>query len=223
MRWPRQLSSDNPESPSPRLHRGDVPVELQPERSNSGLRQDQGLISNSILSLSWSFGTEQCRQPPSTKSLSDGQTQTEISWSSIGWRCRNCQKPPRPPGDTQQTSEEIIRQKLQRIQGCWLLKAGPKQCVGWLQGFVVRGIEVNTTSGLLGLDIDEEGHILLAGGEVYVDQDDVLHRAGKSGGSYLYARVAEQHFAVQQMQPGGSPGILRPQARSPSWHSILSS
>ena len=23
------------------------------------------------------------------------------------------------------------------------------------------------------------------------------------------ARVAEQHFAVQQMQPGGSPGILR--------------
>jgi len=219
MRWPRQLSSDNPESP--RIHRGDV--ELQPERSNSGLRQDMGLISNSILSLSWSFGTEQCRQPLPTKSLSDGQTQTEISWSGIGWRCRNCQKPPRPPGDTQQASEEIIRQKLQRIQGCWLLKAGPKQCVGWLQGFVVRGIEVNTTSGLLGLDIDEEGHILLAGGEVYVDQDDVLHRAGKSGGSYLYARVAEQHFAVPHMQPGGSSGILRPQARSPSWHSILSS
>ena len=39
-----------------------------------------------------------------------------------------------------------------RLQGCWRLRSGPKQCVGWLQGFVVRGVEVTTTSGTMSLE-----------------------------------------------------------------------
>lgn len=232
----RQISSENPET-TPRFH-SDA-LDLSHEASHLAVRQqDPGLISNSVLSLSWSIGTEQCRSSflghaeKSPKSLSDAQTQTEISWTETsGWKCRNCQKPPRLPGESQpaQAAEDFLQQKLLRLQGCWRLRSGPKQCVGWLQGFVVRGVEVTTTSGTMTLENDDDGQLYLSGGLLHVDQDDVLHRTGKSGGTYLYARVTEQHLAVNTLQSSvqqhgqhGPHGQPRNNVRHQSWNSVIS-
>lgn len=231
----RQLSSENPEM-LPRLYSDAVLDSHEASPSLPVRQQDLGLFSNSVLSLSWSIGTE-CRSSllgPATapKSLSDAQTQTEISWTATsGWKCRNCQKPPRPPAESQTQADEVLRKTLERLQGCWRLRSGPKQCVGWLQGFVVTGIEVTTTSGTMTLENDDEGQLYFSGGLLRVDEDGVLHRTGKSGGTYLYTRVTEQHLAVntlrssvQQGQQGqhGQPQILRPNVRHQSWNSVIS-
>eukprot|EP00435_Cladocopium_sp_Y103_P063357 s284_g25.t1 len=228
----RQMSSENPET-IPR-HQADA-LDFHEASHSLAVRQDPGLISNSVLSLSWSIGTEQYRSSllgHAPKSLSDAQTQTEVSWTTTsGWKCRNCQKPPKPPGESQghqtQADGDFLRQKLQRLQGCWLLRSGPKQCVGWLQGFVVRGVEVTTTSGAMTLENDDDGQLYLSGGLLYVDQDDVLHRTGKSGGTYLYARVTEQHLVNTQLKSAQSvqsqqAQILRPNVRHQSWNSVIS-
>lgn len=93
----------------------------------------------------------------------------------------------------------------------------------------MRGVEVTTTSGTMTLENDDDGQLYLSGGLLHVDQDDVLHRTGKSGGAYLYARVTEQHLAVNTLQSSvqqhgqhGQPQVLRPNVRHQSWNSVIS-
>lgn len=57
---------------------------------------------------------------------------------------------------------------------------------GWLQSFVVKETDVLTSAGLISLSLDD-GRVSLAGGRVWVDEEQVLHRTGKSGGTYTYA------------------------------------
>ena len=56
---------------------------------------------------------------------------------------------------------------------------------GWLQSFVVKDMEVLTSAGALSLSIFE-GQVWLAGGQLRLEEP-LLHRTGKSGGTYTYA------------------------------------
>ena len=144
-----------------------------------------GDASHSIFSISacsWSFSTDGYKTVVS-RSLSDGQTQTELVWNDLGWQCRNCQKPPRPPstppdlthpapvtfGKTRPkhkvlSHEERRNDQILRMQGCWVLCNGPSKMVGWLHGFVITGEQVRTTQGATLLQYDDQCNILLAGG-----------------------------------------------------------
>mmetsp|Transcript_78526 Transcript_78526/g.188359 ORF Transcript_78526/g.188359 Transcript_78526/m.188359 type:complete len:626 (+) Transcript_78526:37-1914(+) len=220
---------ENPPSPSLR-----IPI----FQSNASLGEDRrGDASHSIFSISacsWSFSTDGYKGLAPVRSTSEGQSQTELVWNDLGWQCRNCAKPPKPPSTPPEamaymapsvigkvrsrnsngknqayralSPEERRNDQLLRMQGCWVLCDGPSKMVGWLHGFVITGEQVRTTQGATLLQYDEHCNILLAGGYLSVDENDNLQRNGKSGGQYLYVRVNEGDLN-RCMQPKRSSSL----------------
>eukprot|EP00439_Symbiodinium_sp_Y106_P077121 s397_g16.t1 len=146
-------------SPRLHLHGGENPgspsLRIPIFQSNASLDDRRGDASHSIFSLSacsWSFSTDGYKPQAPVRPTSEGQTQTELVWNDLGWQCRNCAKPPKPPstqpeamaymapsvigkvrsrssnGKNQSyralSPEERRNDQLLRMQGCWVLCDG---------------------------------------------------------------------------------------------------
>ena len=125
LRSVRSIRSDQDQT-SPRLPlASDVPgsPSLRIPGLNTGAEASHSVFS--LSACSWSFSTDGYKAQAQVRSLSDGQTQTELVWNDLGWQCRNCQKPPRPP---QPPSEALQPTLSPRVMG----KAGRN--VGAFQG-----------------------------------------------------------------------------------------
>lgn len=79
---------------------------------------------------------------------------------------------------------------IQRIQGFWVLHQGPKNTAPWLQSFLVRGSEAESQEDALEIRTESE-RVYMAGGELSLDEDGLLHRYGQSGTHLVYTRLTD--------------------------------
>jgi len=150
-------------------------------------------------------------------STADSECQTDPIYSGIGALCRRCQRPPKIPMkrqgsgmyrkrlssggdpvdflDTSEASEDFAALSpaevlIQRIQGFWVLHQGPKNTAPWLQSFLVRGSEAESQEDALEIRTESE-RVYMAGGELSLDEDGLLHRYGQSGTHLVYTRLTD--------------------------------
>lgn len=139
----------------------------------------------------------------------DQCTETSIVWSTHGFRCTLCSKPPRLPGP--QIVPPFVRERRQRrtdrrasrseeretcetghLQGTWTLtgQSAPGQCSQWMQRFTIIGQYALDSEGKkFRLRQDEHGDVTLAGGALYLQEDGSLLRAGKTGAFFFFTRT----------------------------------
>lgn len=150
-------------------------------------------------------------------STADSECQTDPIYSGIGGLCRRCQRPPKIPMrrqgsgmyrkrhssggdpvdflDTSEASEDSTalgpaEVLIHRIQGFWVLHQGPKNTAPWLQSFLVRGSEAESQEDALEIRTESE-RVYMAGGELSLDEDGLLHRYGQSGTHLVYTRLTD--------------------------------
>jgi len=175
-----------------------------PLRSGSGKRMgspramadsNKGSVT---LSYSISLSQASCSHTVSSaskaaKTKEDASVQTDVAWTSQGWHCRACSKPPKP-GSAPIRLPASDRRKPPRfdgvasMQGGWRLVDGPDGVAEWLKAFVISGTTVHSKSHHFPLLEGADGGVEMAGGALEVTADGRLIRHGKSGHSFMFHR-----------------------------------
>jgi len=131
-------------------------------------------------------------------------------------RCRKCARPPRPTkqrrprmssksaagpdADMENEVTEVLSHAqalLMVIQGGWQLHAGPDDTAPWLQSFTINDFVAESQEDFIEITI-ENGKLVMAGGELSLDEDGFLHRYGRSGSHLMYIRLEDPVFTVHR-------------------------
>jgi len=127
-------------------------------------------------------------------------------------RCRKCARPPRPTKqrrprigsksagpdadidmENEVLSHAYAQALLMVIQGGWELHAGPDGTAPWLQSFTINDFVAESQEDFIEITI-ENGKLVMAGGELSLDEDGFLHRYGRSGSHLMYIRIEDPVF-----------------------------
>lgn len=131
-------------------------------------------------------------------------------------RCRKCARPPRPTkqrrphmssksaagpdADMENEVTEVLSHAqalLMVIQGGWQLHAGPDDTAPWLKSFTINDFVAESQEDFIEITI-ENGKLVMAGGELSLDEDGFLHRYGRSGSHLMYIRLEDPVFTVHR-------------------------
>lgn len=134
-------------------------------------------------------------------SLSHVGCQTDVIWKDDDWHCTRCAKPPSLPGGpprasskgkSRSPSKPRMKQAMElvgRVQGTWRLVYGPPNVSPWLKEFTIYRTDVFSEDAAKKLDFVETVRLTLGGGELILDNEEYLHRHGRSGQHLMFERT----------------------------------
>mmetsp|Transcript_1308 Transcript_1308/g.3059 ORF Transcript_1308/g.3059 Transcript_1308/m.3059 type:complete len:562 (-) Transcript_1308:99-1784(-) len=148
-------------------------------------------------SLSYSHSSDSVDSLRAPQITVQASCQTDIIWKDTAWHCTRCSKPPKlqeekRPITAKSRLSAAMQDALQlmgRLQGTWNLVYGPENVSPWLQHFSICGAEVTCEDSAKTLELLESVQVSLCGGTLLLDNDDYLHRHGKSGQHLMFERA----------------------------------
>jgi len=143
--------------------------------------------------------------PLQLPSLSHVACQTDVIWKEGDWHCTRCAKPPSLPsaplrtpskGKSRVPSKPRMKQAMElvgKVQGTWRLVYGPPNVSPWLKEFTIYRTDVFSEDAAKKLDFVETVRLTLGGGELILDNEEYLHRHGRSGQHLMFERTEDDY------------------------------
>lgn len=171
------------------------PIRFNSEGSASSLlmSQEQRKACRVFINqMAQTESVEQCTIP----------TQTDVAWSSNGFQCRNCSKPPLQPGSlaaaeaarAMAVADRAPRKKLKLgkrgpLDGVWtILAEHQNEAASWLYRLHFSGGTCLDNQGQMSILQRHGNQLYLEGGRLLLEGSNLLHRQGKSGKRLLFVR-----------------------------------
>jgi len=80
-----------------------------------------------------------------------------------------------------------------KVQGTWRLVYGPPNVSPWLKEFTIYRTDVFSEDAAKKLDFVETVRLTLGGGELILDNEEYLHRHGRSGQHLMFERTEDDY------------------------------
>lgn len=150
--------------------------------------------------------------------------QTDVAWSSKGFMCRNCSRPPLNPGGLQAADaaramvvgSRAERRKLKRgkpgpLDGTWTIVGDHQEdAAQWLFRLYFSGAVCLDNNGRNKLLHRWEDKLYLEGGLLQLEGWNLLHRDGRSGRRFTFARGDGGHPMGVPISLGQGPELVSP-------------